>query len=77
MMKDAFKAIGIASFLAVSGMGFGLSGVFWIMNVSGVKQFSKQLKTLLGGDERQKLLEQMAVSEEVAATEKTLNDLLK
>jgi hypothetical protein len=77
MMKDAFKAVGIASMLSVSGFAFGLSGAFWALDVSGIKQFSRELKRLLGGDKKQQELERLPVSEEVATVEKSLNELLK
>lgn len=76
MMKDAVKAIGISSMLSVSGFAFGLTGVFWVMNVSGIKQFSQRMKWLLGGENKQKELEKLPVDEEVATLEKGLTDLL-
>lgn len=74
---DAAVAVGTGTLLCGSVTGMLVFGGCWCLDVSNIKEFGWKMKTIMGGDVKEKELSEMPMDEESALIQDSLNDILE
>lgn len=74
--SDAAVAVGTGTLLCGSVSSMVIFGTCWIIDVSNFQEFGWKMKSLMGGNEKQKELAKLPMDEESAFLQDSLNDIL-
>ncbi|KAG7664762.1 AIM11 [[Candida] subhashii] len=74
---DAAVAVGTGTLLCGSVTSMLVFGSFWCMDVSNIKEFGWKMKSIMGGDIKEKELSEMPMDEESALIQDSINDMLE
>ncbi|RLV90058.1 Altered inheritance of mitochondria protein 11 [Spathaspora sp. JA1] len=74
---DAAVAVGAGTLLCGSVSGMLIFGGFWCLDISNIKEFGWKMKSLMGGDQKEKQLSEMPMDEESSYIQDSLNDMLE
>lgn len=75
-VMDAAVAVGAGTMLCGSVTSMVVFGTCWVYDVSSFQEFGWRMKALTGENERQKRLAEMAMDEESAYIQDSINEML-
>lgn len=74
--SDAAAAVGTGTMLSVSVSSMMIFGACWVMDVSSFKEFGWRMKSLMGGDKKEREISQMPLDEDTEYFENVMESIL-
>lgn len=73
--SDAAAAVGTGTMLSVSVSSMLIFGACWVMDVSSFKEFGWRMKSIMGGDKKEKEISKLPIDEDTAYFENALEEI--